>query len=323
MKTQKLGIIGLGNVGYQVLTNAVQSGLFGEIVTLDIKEGEAYGKALDQAHATGFYSRSNINIYSGDYHDLKDADIIIVALTYSYAPEPVPADRQALIGNNVSEIRSCMSDLTAVTKEPILIFITNPVDTVTYIAQTEFDYPMEKILSTGCMLDTARLKYLIGQHYDLDPKSVNGYMMGEHGYTAFPVLSRTSVGGIAFNELSTYFPHITPLDAEDLNKKVVEAAYEVFHARSGITDAGVAQAAIELSRSILLDERTIHPVASVFKDGEYGFDEPTVFSVPTIIGRKGIIKRLLVELNEWESEKLKLSNASIQDNIKIAQEINT
>lgn len=321
MRSQKLGIVGLGNVGYQVLTNAVQSGLFGEIVTLDIRKEEAYGKALDQAHATGFYSRNNVNIYSGDCSDLKDADIVVVALTYRYAPEPVPADRQALISNNVDEIRTFMKELTAVTKEPILIFITNPVDTVTFIAQTEFDYPAQKILSTGCMLDTARLKYLIGQHYGVDPKSVSGYMMGEHGYTAFPVLSRTRVGGIAFEELPVYFPNITPLAVDDLNKKVVDAAYQVFHARSGITDAGVAQAAIELSRSILLDEHTIHPVASLLNKGEYDIKAPSVFSVPTIIGRQGIIKPLLVELNKWEQEKLMLSVASIQANIELAQEV--
>lgn len=321
MRTQKLVVIGAGNVGSHVLADAAKSELFGEIAVVDPRANIAYGEALDQAHATGLISRRNINIYAAGYEAVKDADIIIVSATHVYAPDPVPADRQQLMANNASIVRDIMSNVVKHTKDAIIIFITNPADTVTYIATQEYDYPTERIMSTGCMLDSSRLRYLIGMHYGVDPKSVSGYMMGEHGYTAFPVLSRLTVAGIAYDELPEYFPEITPLTADEVKEKVVQAAYEVFDAKVGVTNAGVAESAVELARCILLDEKSIQTISVPFTQGEYGFTKASAFSVPCVVGRNGVEKRLAVSLNEWETDMLDISVASIQASIDLAESL--
>ncbi len=321
MKTQKLTVIGAGHVGSHVLAYAAKSDLFGEIAVIDPRDKIAFGEALDQDHATGLLSRRNIDIHSGGYEEVADADIIIVAATHVYAPDPVPADRQELIKTNAAIVREIMTNVVKYTRDAIIIFITNPADTVTYIATNEFDYPTNQILSTGCTLDSARLRHFIGRHYGVDPKSVDGYMMGEHGYTAFPVLSRLTVGGIAFDELTEYFPDVVPLTPDQITEHVVQTAYEVFNAKVGVTNAGVAESSLELARAILLDEKSIYPVSVPFVNGEYGFDQPSAFSVPCILGRNGIERRLTVSLNEWETDKLKISVASIQASIELAESL--
>ncbi|HBY89643.1 MAG: lactate/malate family dehydrogenase [Ruoffia tabacinasalis] len=322
MKSQKLGIIGVGHVGEHVLAYASSSNLFGEIVVIDSREELAFGEALDQDHATGLLSRPNVNIYSSNaYNDLSDADVIIVSATHVYPKGEVPADRQQLITNNASIIRSIMKNISEVTQEAIIIFITNPADTVIYMAANEFSYPKERMMSTGCMLDSARLRYIIGKHYNVDPKSVNGYMMGEHGYSAVPILSRLSVAGIPYDQLSKHFPDIEPLTADEVQEKVVQAAYEVFDNKFGVTNAAVAQSSIELARAILLDEHSIYPISTPLLEGEYNTERPVAFSTPTVITRQGWTKRFEVPLNEWETEKLNVSAESIRASIDLAESL--
>ena len=119
-----------------------------------------------------------------------------------------------MTGKNVAVIREVMAEIIKYTKEAIIILITNPLDTVTYIAASEFDYPKGRIFGTGTMLDSARLRKVISQQYGVDPKSVTGYMMGEHGFTAFPVVSRLAINGIRYDEFGTYFPEVETLDPE-------------------------------------------------------------------------------------------------------------
>lgn len=304
MRGQKLGIIGTGHVGELVLAHAMVSDLFSDIVVLDIREDKAYGEALDQSHATGSLGRNNINVFAGTYEDFADCDIIAVTLTYVYEDGQAILDRQELLGKNAGQIRSVMDQLTAVTKEPILIFVTNPVDTCTFIAVDEYDYPRERVMGTGCMLDSARLRYILGDRYGVDPKSVSGFMYGEHGVTAFPVLSHTTIGGIPYYDLEKYFPEIETLSNEKVQDLVVNAAHEVFNAKAGVTNSAIAQVTIDLCRSILLDEKTIHPISVPMYDGEFNTERPIVFSAPTIVGRGGYEKVLETELNEWEQEKL-------------------
>lgn len=322
MKSQKLAIIGVGHVGEHVLAYASSSDLFAEIVVVDTRQNIAFGEALDQVHATGLLSRHNVNIYSStDYNDVRDADVIIVAATHVYPHGEVPADRQELITNNASIIRSIMKNISEVTQDAIIIFITNPADTVIYMAANEFAYPKERMMSTGCMLDSARLRYIIGKHYGVDPKSVSGYMMGEHGYSAVPILSRLSIAGIPYEELSDHYPNIEPLKVEEIQEKVVQAAYEVFDNKVGVTNAAVAQSSIELARAILLDEHSIYPVSTPLLDGEYNTDRPVAFSTPTVVTRQGWTKRFEVSLNEWETEKLNESAASIRASIDLAESL--
>ncbi|MBF4695589.1 lactate/malate family dehydrogenase [Fusibacter ferrireducens] len=322
MNKNKLVVVGLGHVGSYVLADAMKMGLFAEIGTIDILENVAFGEALDQAQATALTYMTNVTVKSGGYEQCADADVIIVAAGPSVLPNPDDPegepDRTLLTKTNCKVIREVMTGITQYTREAIIILITNPLDTMVYIAENEFDYPVGRVFGTGTMLDSARLRKLIADTYQIDPKSVSGYMMGEHGSTAFPVLSHVNVAGIPFSELNQYFKPTEDIqDPEVVKTSIISAAYKVFNGK-GWTNAGVAQAAVTMAKAVLLDEKSVYPASTTLR-GQYGHDGDVAFSMPCIIGREGILKQLPVALNAWETQKLEDSIAFIKATMLDAQ----
>ncbi|MEC1386400.1 lactate/malate family dehydrogenase [Aerococcus viridans] len=317
MKTNKLVVVGVGHVGSYVLADAMKAGVFGEIGVIDIDENIARGEAVDQEQARALTYMNNIKVTHGGYEQIDDADVIVIAAGNSMKPDPndptAEPDRATLAKTTSKTIRDVMGNIVERTKEAIIIVITNPLDTILYIAENEFDYPEGKIFGTGTMLDSARLRNVFANAYDVDPKSVVGYMMGEHGATAFPVLSKLNIQGVAYEELDQYFdrdPQVDLSSPEDIKKNVVSAAYDVFNGK-GWTNAGVAQAAVTMAKAVVLDERSVYPACTTLR-GEYGYNGNVALSMPCIIGVNGVEKRLPVSLNTWEEEKLHESAAYIQ-----------
>jgi L-lactate dehydrogenase len=172
---------------------------------------------------------NNVDVKSGGYEQCADADVIIVAAGPSVIPDhddpEGEPDRTLLTKTNCEVIREIMTGITKYIKEAIIILITNPLDTMVYIAENEFDYPVGRVFGTGTMLDSARLRKLVADTYQIDPKSVTGFMMGEHGGTAFPVLSHVNVSGIPFTELNQYFEGASDIqDPEVVKTSIVSAA---------------------------------------------------------------------------------------------------
>ncbi|WP_029329146.1 lactate/malate family dehydrogenase [Lentibacillus jeotgali] len=319
MLSNKLAVVGVGHVGSYVLSDAMKLGLFSEIVVIDQNKDIASGEALDQAHATALTNMTNIDVYAGDYEDVKDADVIIVAAGPSIiiTEENKKPDRAMLAEENGKNIREVMSGITKYTTEAIIILITNPLDTMVYVAENEFGYPKGRIFGTGTMLDSARLRHVVASNYNIDPKSVTGYMMGEHGMTAFPVFSRLNVYGFGEKELDTHFQGKETLDRKAFGQKVVNAAYDVLNGK-GWTNAGVAQAAVTLAKAILLNERSVYPVCTTL-NGQYGYDGDVALSMPCIIGENGVEQQLEIELDEEEIKLLHQSAAYIKETMKIAK----
>lgn len=322
MYKNKLVVVGVGHVGSYVLADAMKTGLFAEIGVIDILENVAYGEALDQAQATALTYMNNVDVKSGGYEQCKDADVIIVAAGPSIIPDPDnpkgEPDRTLLTKTNCEVIRQVMSGITKYTKDAVIILITNPLDTMVYIAENEFNYPAGRVFGTGTMLDSARLRKLVSDTYQIDPKSVTGYMMGEHGSTAFPVLSHVNISGIQFDELDKYFKGTSDIQNPDVVKSsIVTSAYEVFNGK-GWTNAGVAQAAVTMAKSVLLDEKSVYPASTTLR-GQYGHNGDVALSMPCIIGREGILKQLPVKLNDWETKKLEESIAFIQETMRDAK----
>ncbi|WP_156289432.1 L-lactate dehydrogenase [Oceanobacillus salinisoli] len=319
MKNNKLAIVGVGHVGSYVLADAMKMGLFSEIVVIDKDKDVAFGEALDQAHATALTYMSNVNVYAGDYEDVKGADVIIIAAGPSViiTDKNAKPDRALLAEENAEVIREVMTGITTYTKDAIVLLITNPLDTMVYIAENEFGYPRGRVFGTGTMLDSARLRHAVASNYNIDPKSVTGYMMGEHGMTAFPVFSRLNVQGFGERELDTYFQGKEALDREVFGQKVVNTAYDVITSK-GWTNAAIAQAAITLAKAIILDEKSVYPVCTTL-NGQYGYDGDVALSMPCIIGKNGVEKQLEIELDEQEMDLLHKSAAYIQETMKIAQ----
>lgn len=322
MHRNKLVVVGVGHVGSYVLADAMKTGLFAEIGVIDILENLALGEALDQAQATALTYMNHVDVKSGGYEQCADADVIIVAAGPSILPNPNDPqgrpDRTLLTATNSAVIRAVMAGITQYTKAAVVILITNPLDTMVYIAENEFDYPAGRVFGTGTMLDSARLRRLVADTYRIDPKSVTGYMMGEHGGTAFPVLSHLNVGGIPFDRLDRYFEASQALgDPERVRALVVGAAYDVLN-NKGWTNAGVAQAAITLARAVLLDEKSVYPVCTTLR-GQYGQNGDVALSMPCVIGREGVLRQLPVALNAWETGRLRDSIAFIQATMRDAK----
>ncbi|WP_066288213.1 L-lactate dehydrogenase [Bacillus sp. FJAT-29937] len=319
MKKNKLVIVGVGHVGSYVLADAMKLGLFSEIAVIDSREDVAFGEALDQSHATALTYMSNTTVRSGDYSECADADVIICAAGPSVlkTEEDAMPDRALLAEKNAEVIREVMTGITKYTKEAIVIMITNPLDTMVYIAENEFGYPKGRVFGTGTMLDSARLCYVVASNYNIDPKSVTGYMMGEHGHTSFPVFSRLNVKGFGEGELDQVFEGKEPLNREKMGKQVVKEAFAVLN-NKGWTNAGVAQAAITLAKAVMLDERSVYPVSTTLH-GQYGYDGDVALSMPCVIGRNGVEKQCEIKLDEQETEWLHKSAKYIQETMEVAK----
>lgn len=319
LNTTKLVCIGLGHVGSSVLAYAMESGLFADIAAIDVNDKVAHGEALDHDQSTGVPGVDHIHVHAGTYADCADADLIIVSAGASMQPDPdnpgSAPDRAELAVSSGHVIRNVMEGITAHTSEAVILFITNPLDAMVTLAHREFDYPRELLFGTGTMLDSARLRWAVGRELGIDPKSVTGYMMGEHGMTAFPVLSKLNVQGLDWEELEELHHGSLP-GREELKETVVGAAYDVFNAK-GWTDAGVARSAVAIARSIMMDEKAVHPVCSML-EGEYGIDD-VALSMPSVVGRGGVEKRLTPKLDEWETQKLVESADYIRATFERAQ----
>lgn len=298
----KLVIIGVGHVGSQVLATAVAHQIASEIALIDIEEGRATGEALDADHATPFDYNANINVHKGTYADCADAKVIIMCAGPSIMPGE-NLDRLILAGRNAETVKDVMSQIVKYTRDAIIIFITNPLDITTYYAANHFGYPKGKLFGTGTTLETARLKRILADRYQVAPTSVQAYMLGEHGNSAFPAWSMVNIGGVPADQLDQYFATEKPLDKEQIGKQVVQVAYDVLNGK-GWTNTGIAMGAVRLAKAVMYDEHFVGPVSVTF-DGEYGITEKVSLSIPCVIGKNGVEIRLPLPLPADEVNHLK------------------
>lgn len=310
----KLVVVGTGHVGSIVINAGLALNLFSEIVTIDKNKNKAEGEALDASHSTPFEYNVNTRVYSGGYEECSNADVIIIAAGPSIMPED-KADRLILVEKNVPVIKDVMSSISKYTKDAVIIIITNPLDVMVYYAQNFFGYPKNKVFGTGTSLDSARFRRIIANRYNVDPKSVQGYMLGEHGNSAFPAWSRLNIAGIPYDKLDKYFLPKEPLDQDKVAKEVVQVAFDVLNLKR-CTNSGIAMAACRLARAVILNEHTVQPVSTTL-EGEYGLKD-VALSLPSIITSEGVERRIEVPLLDTEIEKLKNSAESIKKTIGLA-----
>lgn len=313
MQKHKLAIIGMGNVGSAVLVQAVAQQLAAEIVCIDIDGKKAHGEALDMTHATPAACSPDVKVYSGGFDECKDADVIICAGGPSILPDE-KLDRLILAERNIKVIGGIMKEVTSYTRDAVFIMITNPLDVTTYLAATRFDYAPGKLFGTGTTLETLRFKRIIANHYNINAKDVQGFMLGEHGNSAFPAWSTVSIGGVRLDALDKYYDYSEPFDKEKIADTVVKTAYDVLLSK-GWTNTGIAMGACYLAKSVFLNIRCVTPVSAPL-DGEYGLSD-VALSLPSIIGENGVEKRLAIQIPDSELEALHRSAQSIKEVLKI------
>lgn len=303
----KIVIAGVGHVGSAVLNCALAFHLASEIAVIDIIEKKALGEALDSTHTTPFTYSQNVHIHAGTYEECKDAKVIIIAAGPSILPGE-KTDRLLLADRNVEVMKDVMTSITQYTKDAVIIMITNPLDVMVYYSENFFGYPKNKIFGTGTTLETARFRRILANKYNVDPKNVHGYMLGEHGNSAFPAWSLVNIAGVSCDKLDEYFQPDEPLDREKTAFEVVNVAYDVLNFK-GFTSSGIAMAACRLAKAVLFNERSILPVSTTL-EGEYGLHN-VALSLPCLITEKGVERRIAVPLLDDEIAKLKNSAQSI------------
>ncbi|WP_294158788.1 L-lactate dehydrogenase [uncultured Selenomonas sp.] len=305
---RKIVVIGASNVGSAVANKIADFQLATEIALIDLNQDKAWGEAIDSSHATSCVYSTNIKFHLGDYDDCKDANIIVITAGPSIRPGETP-DRLKLAGVNSKIMASVMGEIVKRTKEAVIIAITNPLDVATYVLSTQFDYPRNLIIGTGTMLETYRFRRILANKYQVDPKNINGFVLGEHGNSAFVAWSTTACAGFPIDDLDEYFHHTEKLSHKAVEDELVQVAYDVIN-KKGFTNTGIAMAACRFIKSVLYDEHTILPCSAVL-EGEYGIKN-VALSIPRMICADGIMRSFEIHLTDDELEKLHKAAASVR-----------
>ena len=294
---RKAAVIGCGFVGSSTAFTLMQSRLFSELVLLDVNMEKADGEAKDIAHGIPFAGQ--MKIYAGTYDDAADAAIIIITAGANQKPGETRLD---LVQKNTAIYQSIIPEIVKRDFGGILLIVSNPVDILTYVALKLSGLPENRVLGSGTVLDTARLKYALGEHLGVDSRSVHSFIIGEHGDSEIAAWSSTNVSGIPLNdfcEMRGHFNHDAAMDA--IAEKVKNSAYEIISKKQA-TYYGIAMSVKRICECIVRNERSILPVSAMMH-GEYGIEDITL-SMPAIVGIGGVETHVPIALSEEEAEKL-------------------
>ena len=296
----RVAIIGVGNVGATFAYALLLSGLAAEIVLIDANRARAEGEAMDLNHALPFTHPTRV--WAGDYSDCAGA--VVTALTAG-APQNPGETRLDLIKKNAAIWSQIVPQAVKPNPNGILLIATNPVDVLTYAAWKLSGLPSERVIGSGTILDTARFRYLLSQHFAVDARSVHAYIIGEHGDSEVPVWSSANIAGMRLAQFcqSQQLPYDSRT-MEEIFLQTRDAAYRIIE-RKGATYYAVAAGLMRITQAILRNQRTVLSVSSLIRD-YYGLND-VCFSLPTVVHRGGVEQVIHLELDSEEVEKLRHS----------------
>lgn len=303
---RKAAMIGCGLVGSAAAFSLMQSGLFTEIVLIDADRDRAEGEAMDIGH--GVPLARPMKIYAGDYADITDASIIIITAGANQKPDETRLD---LVHKNVKIFEDIMGKIVAHNCQGILLIVANPVDILTYTAVQLSGFPRNRVIGSGTVLDTARLKAELGEHLGVDSRSIHAFIIGEHGDSEIAAWSSANVSGIPIHKFCEMRGHTNhDEEMERIAKTVKNSAYEIIDKKQA-TNYGIAMAIRRICEAIVRDEKSILPVSGLMQ-GEYGI-EGVALSMPAIVGKDGIETKVPVSLNDEEIQALKESAKTLKE----------
>jgi len=294
-------LIGTGLVGSSYAFAMLNQGVSEELVLIDLNKEKSEGDVMDLNHGLAF-APSSTRIWFGDYEDCKDADIVVLCAGANQKPGETRLD---LVDKNLKIFKNIVKNVMDNEFNGIFIVATNPVDILSYAVWKYSGLPQSQVIGSGTILDTARFRYLLAEHFDVDTRNVHAYIIGEHGDTELPVWSHADIGGMQILDTVT--------DQEVLDHLFVsvrDAAYQIIE-RKGATYYGIAMGLVRLTKAIIHNENSILTV-SCFLNGEYG-EKDVYIGVPAIVNSKGIKKVLELKLNEKETKQLKHSVSVLKE----------
>lgn len=306
IESRKVVIVGTGMVGMSYAYSLLNQSICDELVLVDVNKKRAEGEAMDLNHGLAFAS-SSMKIYAGDYPDCSDADIVVICAGVAQKPGETRLD---LLKRNAEVFRTIIDPVTSSGFNGIFLVATNPADIMTRITCTLSGFNPRRVLGSGTALDTARLRYLLGECLKADPRNVHAYVMGEHGDSEFVPWSQALLATKPILELSSELGANYEERFAAIEEEVRTAAYKIIEAKQA-TYYGIGMALARITKAILGDEHSVLTVSAMLR-GEFGQRDVYV-GVPCIINQNGVQRVLPLSLTEEELEKLDRSCNTLRE----------
>ncbi len=298
--SRKVGLVGAGLVGSSFAYALMQRGIAEELVLIDANPEKAVGEMMDLNHGLSFTSPMKIS--AGEYCDLAGARVVVVTAGKAQKPGETRLD---LLARNAAIFRSIISEVVKNNPDGIILIATNPVDILTYVSLRQSDLPPSKVIGSGTILDTSRFRFLLGQYYEVDARSVHAYIVGEHGDSEIPLWSMANIGGVRLQEFA-------PLKNKVYNQKemtelfisVRDAAYEIIK-RKHATYYAIGLGLLSIVESILGNYRSVLSVSTLMT-GQYGVSD-ICLSLPCVVGSNGVEEVLMLSMSDDEETGFRAS----------------
>ncbi len=297
MKKGKIVLVGTGFVGMSMAYSMLNRGGIEELILIDIDKEKTIGEEMDLSHGLPFAPQKMV-IKAGDYEDCKDAEIVVITAGVAQKPGQT---RLELAEVNTKIVKGITKNIMASGFDGIIIVASNPVDLMAYVVYKVSGLPKNKVIGSGTVLDTARLRYMLADYFEVSSKNVHAYIMGEHGDSSFVPWQHTYIGCKKIIDIMQ--DNNRPMeDLEKIHQNVVNAAYEIIEKKKA-TYYGIGMSLNRLVRAILDNENSVLTISTYLEDGQYGQNDVYI-GVPAIINENGVRELLKLELTDKEQEKL-------------------
>jgi L-lactate dehydrogenase len=304
----RVAVVGVGNVGSSFAFALLLSGLASEIVLVDVNKRRAEGEAMDLQHAVPFAKPTRI--WAGDYADCEGAAVTVIA---AGAAQKEGETRLDLVRKNAGIFAGIVPRVAEANPNGIILVATNPVDVLSYETWRLSGLPAERVIGSGTILDTARFRAALSEHFGVDPRSVHAFIAGEHGDSEVPVWSSANIAGMHLREFCSANGMRYDQDAMDaIFTATRDAAYEIIQ-RKGATYYAVAAGILRIVEAIVRDQRTVLSVSSLIRD--YNGIDDVYLSLPTVIHREGVERVLRIDLSVAEFDGLRVSARVLRETI--------
>jgi len=304
----RVAIVGVGNVGATFAYALLLSGLASEIVLIDQNRARAEGEAMDLNHAVPFASPARV--WAGDYTDCAGAAVTVITAGAAQKPGETRLD---LVKKNAGIFRQIVPQIARHNPDGIILVTTNPVDVLAYVAWKLSGLPAQRVIGSGTILDTARFRYLLSQHYGVDPRSVHALIIGEHGDSEVPVWSLANIAGMRLKDFCCFQDVMyDQAKLDDIFRETRDAAYHIIE-RKGATYYAIGAGLVRVVEAILRDQSTVLSVSTLI-DKYYGIDD-VYLSLPAVVDRGGIEGVLRLAIDDSETVGLRRSAEVLKSTI--------
>ena len=310
----KISIIGCGNVGMRYAYALIIRGLARQLVLVDTNKSRTEGEVMDLSHGAPYMSP--VEIISADYPALAGSDLIVIT---AGKKQESGQSRLDLVNANVEIYKKIIPEVVKYAPSSIILVVSNPVDVLSYAAYKISGKPSKEVIGSGTVLDTARFRFLLSQHCDVDPHNIHAYILGEHGDSEFAVWSTAMIGGVLFKDYCLICAKSNTCKHEEEFRSIFadvrDSAYRIIE-KKGETSYGIGLALVRITQAIINNENAVLPVSSLAA-GYLGIND-VYLSLPAIVNREGVREILKIELNAQEEKALKSSAQAIKNVIKQA-----